>query len=423
MIVAGSVGVQGDKSLTHRVLFLAGLAGGTSDIRGALTSLDTRSTAAVLRRLGVSIGALRGGAVVGVKSRRRFRPAIAPLDCGNSGTTARLILGLLAAHRFTAVVTGDRSLRRRPMRRLAAPLEQMGARLTLPEADGLPATIRGGALRPIRCELPVASAQLKTALLFAALAGGVEIAVREPGVSRDHTERLFRGLGLTLTTRDGWLEFRPEARLRPFSYRVPGDPSSAAFLVGAALLAEAGELEITEVGLNPTRTAYLSVLHRMGAVLESDGAPDPAALGEPVGRLMVRPSFLRATTVAAAEVPGLIDEVPLLAVLAARAEGTSVFHGLGELRHKESDRLALLAENLRSVGIRAETQGETLLVTGTDAPPVGPVRTAGDHRIAMAFGVLGTVPGARVRVDNVQCADVSYPGFADALRSVAVRRR
>jgi 3-phosphoshikimate 1-carboxyvinyltransferase len=423
MIVAGSVGVPGDKSLTHRVLFLAGLAGGTSEIRGALASLDTRSTAAVLRRLGVSIGALRSGAAVQVKSRRRFRPPVAPLDCGNSGTAARLSLGLLAAHRFTAVVTGDRSLRRRPMRRLAAPLEQMGARLTLPEADGLPATIRGGPLRPIRCELPVASAQLKTALLFAALAGGVDIAVREPAVSRDHTERLFRGLGLTLTARDGWLEFRPETRLRPFSYRVPGDPSSAAFLVGAALLAEGGELEITEVGLNPTRTAYLSVLQRMGAVLECDGAPDPAALGEPVGRLMLRPSSLRATTVTAPEVPGLIDEIPLLAVVAARAEGTSVFHGLRELRHKESDRLALLAENLRAVGIGAETQGETLLVTGTDAPPVGPVRTAGDHRIAMAFGVLGTVPGARVRVDNLQCADVSYPGFADALRSVVARRR
>ena len=209
--------------------------------------------------------------------------------------------------------------------------------------------------------------------------------------------------------------------LRTFDLQVPGDPSSAAFLAGAAVLASAGELEILGVGLNPTRTGFLQVMERMGARVEVEGLE--SRVGEPVGDLIVRPAALRATTVTAAEVPGLIDEIPILAVLASRAEGTTVFHDVGELRVKESDRLGLMAENLRSVGSRAEVVGDDLHVTGGDAPPRGSVRTAGDHRLAMAFKVLGTVPDARIRIDDLACAEVSFPDFPGTLRRILTGSR
>jgi 3-phosphoshikimate 1-carboxyvinyltransferase len=423
MQVSGSVRVPGDKSITHRALMLASLAPGTSWIGGALTAFDARSTARVLRALGAGVSPLVPARVVAVRGRRRFHAPAGRLDCGNSGTTTRLLLGLLAAHRFRAVLTGDSSLRRRPMRRVTDPLTAMGARIEDLGAPGcLPLAVRGGQLRGLEYDLPVASAQVKSALLLAGLAGGVEVRWREPGGrSRDHTERMLRAAGFTITEEDdGWRRFHPDGRLAPFELQVPGDPSSAAFLVGAALLAESGELRVTGVGLNPTRTGFLRVLARMGGPVGRESERDE--FGEPVGDLVARPAPLRATAVGPDEVPGLIDEVPLLAAVAARAEGTTRFHGVGELRVKESDRLALLAENLRAVGVEAEAAGESLSVTGTDRPPRGKVRTAGDHRIAMAFAVLGTAPGAAIRVDDLACAGVSFPGFARALRSVTSGR-
>ncbi|MGB7212731.1 MAG: hypothetical protein WBC97_08895, partial [Gemmatimonadales bacterium] len=240
------------------------------------------------------------------------------------------------------------------------------------------------------------------------------------GRSRDHTERLLRAFGFAVEgSSDGWIHSVPGARLAPFELQVPGDPSSAAFLVAAALLADAGELAVTGVGLNPTRTGFLQVLARMGASVQLE--PDREEWGEPVGTLVAQASTLVATEVTGAEIPALIDEVPILAILAARAAGTTVFRGLGELRVKESDRLALLAEDLASVGVLAEAVGDELYVTGSDRPPRGRVRTLGDHRIAMAFAVLGTVPGAVIKIDDLACAGVSFPGFPAALRSVAAR--
>jgi 3-phosphoshikimate 1-carboxyvinyltransferase len=409
--------VPGDKSITHRALLLAAMARGTSYVGGALTSLDARSSARVLRQLGAKISPLRPDTVVTIVGAGRLRRSERPLDCGNSGTTTRLLLGLLAGHRFAATLTGDASLRRRPMRRVTAPLGQMGARFSERGGDGLPLTIRGGALQPLRYEMPVSSAQIKSSLLLAGLVGGVEVALREPhGRSRDHTERMLRAFGYSIGEEDGWVSFRPDGALRPFEVQVPGDPSSAAFLAGAAILAEGGELSITGVGLNPTRTGFLAVLERMGARVEVEERE--TQVGEPVGDLLVRPARLRATTVVSAEIPGLIDEIPMLAVLASRAEGTTVFQEVAELRVKESDRLALIAENLRAVGSRVEVKGDDLHVTGGDAPPRGAVRTAGDHRLAMAFRVLGTLPGARVRIDDMACAAVSFPDFSRTLRRI-----
>jgi 3-phosphoshikimate 1-carboxyvinyltransferase len=418
--VGGSVRVPGDKSITHRALLFSALARGTSYVGGALTSLDARSTARVLRQLGAQISSLRAGATVRVTGRGRLRAPASVLDCGNSGTTARLLLGLLAGHRLQATLTGDSSLRRRPMRRVTRPLSQMGARFEESGGDGLPLTIRGGALVPLRYEMPVSSAQIKSALLLAGLAGGVEVDVREPhGRSRDHTERILRAFGYQVIEDDGWVGFRPGGRIEPFELQVPGDPSSAAFLAGAAILADGGELSIVRVGVNPTRTGFLTVLRRMGATVSTEALTEH--FGEPVADLVVRPAALRATEVAAGEIPALIDEIPLLAVLASRAAGTTVFRGVGELRIKESDRLSLIAENLRAVGGRAEVTGDDLFVEGVVPPPVGPVRSKGDHRLAMAFAVLGTIEGARVRVDDMACAAVSFPRFTEALRGI--RRR
>ena len=422
MKVAGSARVPGDKSITHRVLLLAALAPGQSHIGGALASLDARSTGRVLRQLGAQVSPLRPGVLTTVRGRNRFRRPSGPLFCGNSGTTTRLLLGLLSAHRFSATLTGDRSLRRRPMRRVTAPLAAMGARFTERNGDGLPLTVRGDRLRPISYDMPVSSAQIKSAILLAGMAGAVEVALSEPhGRSRDHTERLLRAFGYGVIEKETRIYFAPTGRIVPFDLEVPGDPSSAAFLVGAAVLAEAGELHIAGVGVNPTRTGFLEVLARMGARVQVENLS--TRFGEPVGDLLVRPARLRATEIAAVEIPGLIDEIPLLAVLASRAAGTTTFRQVGELRVKESDRLGLMAENLRAVGAQAEVVGEDLVVEGSDRAPRGRVRTAADHRLAMAFAVLGTLPGARIGIDDMACAAVSFPGFSETLRSIAVRSR
>ena len=419
VIVGGSIRVPGDKSLTHRAFLLAGMARGDSHLVGALTSLDARSSARVLRRLGVEISPLRADAVTLVRGRGKLRRPSDRLNCGNSGTTTRLLLGLLAGHSFEATLTGDGSLRRRPMRRVTVPLAQMGARFIERNGDGLPLTIRGGRLRGLRYEMPVSSAQIKGSLLLAAVAGKVELVLREPhGRSRDHTERLLRAFGYQVTDDEGWIRFSPTGRLVPFEMRIPGDPSSAAFPVGATVLAESGALRIAGVGVNPTRTGFLRVLERMGARITVERIED--SFGEPVGDLIVHPAPLRATEVTAGEIPGLIDEIPLLAALATRAEGTSVFRDVGELRVKESDRLGLIAANVRALGGQAEVSGSDLHITGGGAALRGRVRTEGDHRLAMAFAVLGTVPGARIRVDDMACAAVSYPGFGQMLESIRV---
>lgn len=414
MIVGGSISVPGDKSITHRALILAALSPTTSRLRGALTSHDARSTARVLRQLGALIGPLREGAEVSVRGMTRLRRPGSALHCGNSGTTARLMTGVLAAHPFRSVVTGDVSLRKRPMRRVTEPLELMGAQFEGPDPDRLPLAIQGGASKAIEWRLPVSSAQLKGAILLAAAVAGVEAAVLEPaGLSRDHTERMLRSLGFTVANSDGWIRFLPSGEFAPLDLEIPGDPSSAAFLVGAALLAESGNLHIRGVGVNPTRTGFIGVMRRMGAMIES--TPQGDRSGEPTADLLVSPSELVATEVEPGEIPGLIDEIPMLAVLASRARGTTIFKEVGELRVKESDRLSLLADNLRAIGGKAAVHGNNLVVEGVGLAPKGLITTAGDHRIAMAFGVLARVPGAEVRIDNMACASVSFPGFWETL--------
>jgi 3-phosphoshikimate 1-carboxyvinyltransferase len=417
--VGGVVRPPGDKSISHRVVMLAALARGTSELSGLLTGDDVKSTARVLRQLGAKISPICEGAVQ--VSRAPLTAPRARLNCGNSGTTARLMLGILAGQTFAATLTGDASLRRRPMRRVTEPLKQMGADIK-EGGDGLPLTIRGGKLRGLTYSSPVASAQVKSAILFAGLTGKVPVTIREPYRSRDHTERLFAYLGLGIHERDGAIVFEPPNRPSahpPIKLAVPGDISSAAFLVAAAVLADGGELLVENVGVNPTRTGILVVLERMGAHVERINLRD--AGGEPVADLVVRPADLKGTEVTAAEIPTLVDEVPVLAILASRAAGETVFREVGELRVKESNRLELIAANLRAVGARAEVQGNDLHVDGGDAPPRGRVETAEDHRLAMAFAVLGTVAGADVKLSERKSVAISYPGFFADLDRIGAR--
>jgi len=416
--VGGVVRPPGDKSISHRAVMLAALARGKSELSGLLTGDDVKSTARVLRQLGVDISTIRDGATVRITGAR-LTARSARLNCGNSGTTARLMLGVLAGQKFAATLTGDASLRRRPMRRVTEPLKQMGADIK-ERGDGLPLTIRGGKLRGLTYSSPVASAQVKSAILFAGLTGQVPVTITEPYRSRDHTERLFAHLGLGIHERDSTISYQPSGISIPsFTVTVPGDISSAAFMVAAAVLADGGELLVENVGVNPTRTGILVVLERMGAHVERINLRD--AGGEPVADLVVRPAGLKGTEVTAAEIPTLVDEVPVLAVLASRARGSTVFREVGELRVKESNRLELVAANLRGLGVRAEALGNDLHVEGTEKPPRGRVDTASDHRLAMAFAVLGTVEGADVKLSERKSVAISYPGFFDDLRKTGGR--
>ncbi|HEX2095100.1 MAG TPA: 3-phosphoshikimate 1-carboxyvinyltransferase, partial [Longimicrobiaceae bacterium] len=423
--VSGEVTVPGDKSITHRALMLAAAARGESRLRGLLPGADCRSTAAALRALGCAVPDLPpDGSEIRVAGGglESWREPTGELDCGNSGTTARLMMGLLAGRPFCSTLTGDDSLRRRPMRRVTEPLARMGATFHAEEDGRLPVRVCGGSLAALEHRSPHASAQVKSALLLAGLSGGVCVSVHEPHLSRDHTERMLRGLGVAVVTReteDGWLVALdpPSAALPPLDLRVPGDPSSAAFFIALALLADAGELRIADVCTNPTRTGLFRALARMGGFVELHA--ERLEGGEPVADLVVRPARLAGTEIGGAEIPTLIDEVPVLAVLAARAEGETRISGAGELRVKESDRIATLVHNLRAVGVEAEELPDGMVVRGTGAPLEGEVRTAGDHRIAMAFGVLGMLPGNRIRIDGPECVAVSFPGFWDLLRETA----
>lgn len=424
------ISVPGDKSISQRALILSVLARGESRLQGLLTGADPASTAEALRRLGGEIPAVDEWAgavrVRGLGLQGLVGPT-APLDLENSGTGARLLLGVLAGQEMEAVVTGDASLRSRPMKRITDPLSKMGAEFQFLEADGcLPVRIRGGRLRGFEYRLPVASAQVKSALLLAGLVGGVPVRLQEPGRSRDHTENLLRGLGVSLKEEargDDWAVALtdPPEEIRPLELEVPGDFSSAAFFLVLALLGPGEEPLVLEgVGLNPTRAGLLAVLERMGARVRRENVRGEAQ-GEPLGDLAAVPSRLSAVQVRGEEIPGLIDEVPILAVAAARAEGTTVITGAGELRVKETDRIRALVENLRAVGVEAEEFEDGMEIQGTDAPLEGEVESFGDHRIAMAFGVLGALPGNRIRVRGGGVAGVSFPAFWELLEGVKNR--
>ncbi len=417
------VTVPGDKSLSHRALMFAALASGESRLRGVLPSADVRSTAGVLQALGVTVpGSWESSDRLRITGRGR-RGLLVPardLDCGNSGTTTRLMAGVVAGHAMRATFTGDASLSRRPMRRIARPLTQMGATFSFAADDGLPMTVQGGDLRDIDWVSPTASAQVKSAILLAALVAGQSARVQEPTRSRDHTERMLAALGAPVIVTEDAVLLDPVDHLAPLDFEVPGDPSSAVFLIASAVL-QGQPLEIRNVGINETRSGAFDVLQRMGVTLSF--ANEHETGGEPVADIHVAPAAgLRGVHIGGAEIPALIDEIPILACLAAYAEGETRITDAAELRVKESDRIAAVVSNLRAIGADADELPDGMVIRGGSRVLSGAVVTHADHRIAMAFGVLGAMPGNVVTVDDPECVDVSFPGFWPLLASLQVAR-
>ena len=417
MIVSGRLRVPGDKSISHRALMLAALGDGASRITRILESDDVRSTAAVLRRLGVEIPPLAPDITVRGVGLRGMRAPSEVLDCGNSGTTTRLMAGIVAALPVSARFVGDASLSRRPMRRVAKPLTAMGARFDLPPHGGLPITVHGGALKDLDWQSEVASAQVKSAILLAGVVGGVRVTIDDPAPTRDHTERMLGARGVDIVRRGTRIELPAAQRcVAPADTVVPGDPSSAAFFAALAALADKGEITLEDVCVNETRTGFFDTLRRMGAEVEL--RRDRLSGGEWISPILVRPGALRGVHVGGAVVPSMIDELPLLACVATRAEGETVITGAAELRVKESDRIAAVVANLRAIGADASELDDGMRIVGSRSPLRGSIQTHGDHRLAMSFGILDAVPGNEIHIDDRDCVAVSYPSFWSDLATV-----
>jgi len=407
----GRFRLPGDKSISHRAAILGALARGETPIRNFASAADCASTLGCLEALGV--GVWREDQTVRVTGRgpEGWQAPRADLDAGNSGSTLRMLAGALAGRPFRSVLTGDESLRRRPVERVAAPLRAMGAVANGKEGRP-PLVIEGGRLRGITWELEVASAQVKTAILLAGLQAEGTTTVREAHASRDHTERMLPVFGVALAREGLAVSVRGGTPLQGAPVDVPGDVSSAAFLIVAALVRPSSEVRLDDVLLNPGRTAFLDVLRRMGARLEIGLVRETP---EPVGWIVARTSKLVATSIGGKEVPALIDEVPALAVAAAHAEGTTTITGAGELRVKESDRIAALAEGLRLLGGRVEELPDGLAIEGGRPLRGAAVRSHGDHRIAMALAVAGLAAEGETEIEEAECASVSFPEFWDVL--------
>ncbi len=419
----GTLKVPGDKSISHRALMLSALAVGTSNISGLLEGEDVLATAAAMLAMGAHIERNGEGSwtVHGVGVGGLMQPSGA-LDMGNSGTSTRLLMGLVASHRLTATFIGDTSLSKRPMGRVIDPLSQMGAEFTASPGGMLPLMVRGLVPAiPISYRLPVASAQVKSAVLLAGLniAGITEVI--EPVPTRDHSERMLRGFGADLTVdvgTDGVRHIRlmGEAELQPQQIEVPGDPSSAAFFVVAALITPGSEVTVTHVGMNPTRTGIYKMLQAMGADLTYSNEREVG--GEPVADITARHSVLRGIDVPPDVAPSMIDEFPVFFVAASMAQGRTTTSGLDELRVKESDRLALMATGLRAIGAQVEEREDGLIINGSGGEPLeggATVTSALDHRIAMSFAVAGQNCYHAVTVDDVSPIATSFPTFEDIL--------
>lgn len=414
--VRGRLTVPGDKSITHRALLLNAMARGGARIRGAGLGGDCRSSIACLQGLGVSVR--RDGDQLAIDSPGMGgldEPAI-PLDCGNSGTTMRLLLGLLAGCGRFAVVVGDESLSARPMGRVADPLRRMGARISGRGGGELaPLAVDPAALCGTRIDVPVASAQVKSALLIAGLNAAGVTRIRQPARSRDHTEIMLAAMGARLEIDGAELAIEGGQQLTPVDVDVPGDFSSAAFWLVLGASHPDARLEIANVGINPTRAGTLAVLERMGADIAIE--PSPAG-AEPSGNLAVESSVLRATEIGGAEIPIIIDELPVLAVAATQAEGTTSIRDAGELRVKETDRITATVRNLRAMGARIEELSDGMVIEGPTPLRGAQLDSHGDHRVAMAMAVAASIAGGESRIDDSAAVNVSYPGFFDELGRV-----
>jgi 3-phosphoshikimate 1-carboxyvinyltransferase len=429
----GDLRVPGDKSISHRALMLALLADGSSRITGAGDGADIRSTAGIVGALGASVARLPGEAgnvdyVVRSNGSDELLEPDRPLDCGNSGTSMRLFAGVLAGRASRAVLDGDASLRRRPMARIVEPLRAMGAWLEGMAGERPPLIVVGRQpLAAIEWATPVPSAQVKSAILLAGLRAEGTTIVRESVATRDHTERMLRAAGVAVrshATPEGGavIELDGPADPRPVDWLVPGDPSAAAFWLVAGAIHPSADLRIASVGVNPTRRGAIDALLRMGAGIDEaaiDGAGQAEdGTGEPVADITVRSSELTPIELGASATAAAIDEIPVLCLAATQARGESVFRGVGELRHKESDRVAGIVDGLRALGATIEAREDNLHVQGPTPLHGAAVDSLGDHRLAMTFAVAGLIAAGRTRISDARSVDISYPSFFSDLERI-----
>lgn len=413
----GRLTVPGDKSISHRALLLGAIAGGRSRVANFLDSADCQATLSIVRALGIAVQNVSATElIVEGKDAHGLSESAAVLDCVGSGTTMRLLTGLLGGQPFLSVLTGNAALSRRPMERVAIPLRRMGATVLGRQGGKLPPlAISGGDLHGIDYTMPVASAQVKSGILLAGLYADSPTTVREPAPSRDHSERMLRALGVTVHSRDTVITIEPpHAPLAPFDISVPADISSAAFPIVAACIVAGSAVTVEDVGVNPTRTGILDALLRMGAHIGLD--EQPPAGSEPVAHIHTQAAPLRATTISGDEIPRLIDEAPILAVAATQAQGVTIVRDAAELRVKESDRIASLAAELRKLGAHIEEFSDGFAVEGPTPLTGATVDSHRDHRLAMALAVAGLVAGGDTVITDTACIADSYPGFVASLQ-------
>lgn len=417
--INGALRLPGDKSISHRAVILGALAQGKTRIVNFCTGDDTARTIQALQALGISIEGSGTEFVVWGKGLTGLLEPQDVLYTGNSGTTTRLLTGLLSGQPFFSVLTGDASLRSRPMKRVSSPLRMMGARID-GRGDGnyAPLTIRGGNLSPIEYELPVASAQVKSALLLAGLYADGTSRIIESAATRDHTERMLQAMGASIERKNGTVAINGFPELAPLELYVPGDISSAAFFIVAASIVPGSEIVIYDVGMNPSRTGVLDILRQMGANIGIRQAQE--AGGEPRADLVVRSAELHAVTIEGDMIPRAIDELPVLAVAAAYAEGTTIIRNAQELRVKETDRISAMAAGLKAMGADVEEFPDGLSIIGREELEGATVSSCGDHRIAMAFTIAGLGAAGKTTIEDAEAVGISYPEFFNSLRSLSV---
>jgi 3-phosphoshikimate 1-carboxyvinyltransferase len=413
----GTFSVPGDKSISHRAIMLSSIANGVSKLEGFATGEDCMNTVKAFRSLGVNIDREDTLTVEG-KGLHGLKEPGETIDTGNSGTTMRLLLGILAGQSFRTVITGDESLRQRPMRRVIQPLREMGAMISGRDgADFAPLTVKGTNLHPIRHVSPIPSAQVKSAVLLAGLYADGETSVNEPLLSRDHTERMLRFFGAELDTDGTTVRIKGGQELKGRSFNIPGDLSAASFFILGACMIPDSKITITNVGVNPTRTRMIDILRSSGAKITLSGARDEAL--EPVADITVEWSRLNPFKIGPADMPGLLDEIPALAVAAAFTGGESVIRGASELRVKETDRIRALAADLKNLGADVREQEDGLLIRGVETLQGSEVDSFGDHRIAMAMTIAGMISREETTILNTECINTSFPEFIDTLRTLA----
>ncbi|SHF03695.1 3-phosphoshikimate 1-carboxyvinyltransferase [Desulforamulus putei] len=416
----GTLSVPGDKSISHRAVMLGALARGITEVDHFLMGEDCLATVACFKAMGVPIeGPVAGRLRVHGVGLQGLREPADVLDAGNSGTTTRLLMGILAGQPFCSVITGDQSLRGRPMARVTGPLAEMGAVFLGRDHNNLlPMAVRGGRLKPIHYQSPVASAQIKSAILLAGLYAEGETSVTEPTRSRDHTERMLQAFGADIRVSGNTVTLKGFPELKGLKITVPGDISSAAFLMVAAAILPGSEVTLQGVGMNPTRDGLLDVLKQMGAGVEIINERQQG--GEPVADIKISGGKLQSTKIAGPLIPRLIDEIPVLAVAAAYAEGTTEIRDAAELKVKESNRIATVARELKKFGVDIEELPDGLVIRGGKSLTGTTCQSYGDHRIAMAMAVAGLGAKGQTVIEGAQCIPVSFPGFNDALKLLSV---